>query len=156
MKELYATLDGLGKHQEGIERRLARRHLGSGTLVLYDVTSSYLEGRHCPLARRGYSRDGKKGKLQIVFGLICNAAGCPVAVEVFEGHCGDPATLSAQPDKLKRRFGLRRMVLVGEQARKREELLAATDVELRRIQGQADLAGARSAAPARSAWPSAP
>ncbi len=82
--------------------------------MLYDVTSSYLEGRHCPLARRGYSRDGKKGKLQIVFGLICNAAGCPVAVEVFEGHCGDPATLSAQLDKLKRRFGLRRMVLVGE------------------------------------------
>ena len=114
VKELYATLDGLGKHQEGIERRLARRHLGSGTLVLYDVTSSYLEGRHCPLARRGYSRDGKKGKLQIVFGLICNAAGCPVAVEVFEGHCGDPATLSAQLDKLKRRFGLRRMVLVGD------------------------------------------
>ena len=114
VKELYATLDGLGKHQEGIERRLARRHLGSGTLVLYDVTSSYLEGRHCPLARRGYSRDGKKGKLQIVFGLICNAAGCPVAVEVFEGHCGDPATLSARLDKLKRRFGLRRMVLVGE------------------------------------------
>ena len=209
VKELYATLDGLGKHQEGIERRLARRHLGSGTLVLYDVTSSYLEGRHCPLARRGYSRDGKKGKLQIVFGLICNAAGCPVAVEVFEGHCGDPATLSAQLDKLKRRFGLRRMVLVGdrglitsaridedlrpagfdwmtalrapaiaklageegplqlslfdqrglaeidspddpgerliacrnpalaaERARKREELLAATDVELRRIQGR--------------------
>ena len=114
VKELYATLDWLGKHQEGIERRLARRHLGSGTLVLYDVTSSYLEGRHCPLARRGYSRDGKKGKLQIVFGLICNAAGCPVAVEVFEGHCGDPATLSAPLDKLKRRFGLRRMVLVGE------------------------------------------
>ena len=114
VKELYATLDGLGKHQEGIERRLARRHLGSGTLVLYDVTSSYLEGRHCPLARRGYSRDGKKGKLQIVFGLICNVAGCPVAVEVFEGHCGDPATLSAQLDKLKRRFGLRRMVMVGE------------------------------------------
>ena len=114
VKELYATLDGLGKHQEGIERRLARRHLGSGTLVLYDVTSSYLEGRHCPLARRGYSRDGKKGKLQIVFGLICNVAGCPVAVEVFEGHCGDPATLSAQFDKLKRRFGLRRMVMVGE------------------------------------------
>ena len=209
VKELYATLDGLGKHQEGIERRLARRHLGSGTLVLYDVTSSYLEGRHCPLARRGYSRDGKKGKLQIVFGLICNAAGCPVAVEVFEGHCGDPATLLAQLDKLKRRFGLRRMVLVGEwglitsarideelrpagfdwmtalrapaiaklageegplqlslfdqrglaeidspddpgerliacrnpalaaeRARKREELLAATDVELRRIQGR--------------------
>ncbi len=209
VKELYATLDGLGKHQEGIERRLARRHLGSGTLVLYDVTSSYLEGRHCPLARRGYSRDGKKGKLQIVFGLICNAAGCPVAVEVFEGHCGDPATLSAPLDKLKRRFGLRRMVLVGdrglitsaridedlrpagfdwmtalrapaiaklageegplqlslfdqrglaeidspddpgerliacrnpalaaERARKREELLAATDVELRRIQGR--------------------
>ena len=114
VKELYATLDWLGKHQEGIERRLARRHLGSGTLVLYDVTSSYLEGRHCPLARRGYSRDGKKGKLQIVFGLICNAAGCPVAVEVFEGHCGDPATLSAPLDKLKRRFGLRRMVLVGD------------------------------------------
>ncbi len=93
VKELYATLDWLGKHQEGIERRLARRHLGSGTLVLYDVTSSYLEGRHCPLARRGYSRDGKKGKLQIVFGLICNAAGCPVAVSKAIRHSFGQAAL---------------------------------------------------------------
>ncbi len=100
-------------------------------MVLYDVTSSYLEGRRCPLARRGYSRDGKKGKLQIVFGLICNAEGCPLAVEVFEGNCGDPATLSAQLDKLNRRFGLRRVVLVGDRglitsARIDEELRPAS------------------------------
>ncbi len=114
VKELYATLDWLGKHQPGIETRLARRHLRDGTLVLYDVTSSYLEGQCCELARFGYSRDGRRDKAQIVFGLLCNGEGCPIAVEVFEGDTGDPATLSAQIGKLRQRFGLRRVVLVGD------------------------------------------
>jgi hypothetical protein len=112
--ELYAALDLLGETQPKIERALARRHLQDGCLVLYDLTSSYLEGRCCELARFGYSRDGKAGKLQIVFGLLCAADGCPVAVEVFEGDTGDPGTLASQIDKLKRRFGLERVVLVGD------------------------------------------
>ena len=112
--ELYRALDLLGGAQPKIEAALARRHLQDGCLVLYDLTSSYLEGRCCELARFGYSRDGKRDKLQIVFGLLCAADGCPVAVEVFEGNTGDPSTLASQVDKLKRRFGLERVVLVGD------------------------------------------
>ena len=89
-QDLYAALDWLLSQQSRIERRLAQRHLSQGTLVLYDVSSTYFEGRTCPLARRGYSRDGKRDKLQIVFGLLCASDGCPVAVEVFEGNTGDP------------------------------------------------------------------
>ena len=113
-QELYEALDWLVGQQERIERRLARRHLEHGTLVLYDVTSTYFEGRTCPLAKRGYSRDGKRHKLQIVFGLMCTAEGCPVAVEVFEGNVGDPSTVPNQVDKLKQRFGLDRVVLIGD------------------------------------------
>jgi hypothetical protein len=112
--ELYAALDLIGEAQPKIEAVLAKRHLRDGCLVLYDLTSSYLEGRHCELARFGYSRDGKKDKLQIVFGLLCAADGCPVAVEVFGGNTGDPSTLAAQVTKLKERFGLSRVVLVGD------------------------------------------
>ena len=83
--ELYLAMDWLVRRQWGIEKRLAKRHLSDNTLMLYDLTSSYFEGHACPLARRGHSRDGKRGTLQIVFGLLCTAAGCPVAVEVFEG-----------------------------------------------------------------------
>src|SRR5271163_4830062 len=90
--ELYRALDWLGARQAAIETALARRHLKDGALVLYDVSSSWLEGRCCELARFGYSRDGKKGKLQIVYGLLCAADGCPVAVEVFEGNTTDPMT----------------------------------------------------------------
>ena len=95
--------------------------------MLYDLTSSYLEGRHCPLAKHGYSRDGKRGKLQIEFGLLCNHEGCPVAVEVFDGNTADPMTVGAQIDKLRQRFGLKRVVLVGDrgmltEARIREEV----------------------------------
>jgi transposase len=93
---------------------LAKRHLQNGTLVLYDVSSSYMEGRCCPLAKRGYSRDGKKGTLQIVYGLLCAPDGCPVAIEVFDGNTGDPTTLATQIDKLKQRFGLDHVVLVGD------------------------------------------
>lgn len=112
--ELYAALDLLGAAQPKIEAALARRHLQDGCLVLYDLTSSWLEGRCCELARFGYSRDGKRDKLQIVFGLLCNAEGCPIAVEVFEGDTADPATLSDQVAKLKGRFALDRVVLVGD------------------------------------------
>jgi hypothetical protein len=111
---LYDALDWLIGQQQRIEKALARRHLESGTLVLYDVTSTYFEGRSCPLARFGYNRDGKAGKLQIVFGLLCTTAGCPVAVEVFEGNVGDPSTLADQIKKLKERFALERVVLIGD------------------------------------------
>ncbi len=94
--ELYDALDWLLERQPAIETSLARKHLADGVLVLYDVTSSYLEGRCCPLSKLGYSRDGKKGKPQIVYGLLCAADGCPVAVEVFDGDTADPKTLSAQ------------------------------------------------------------
>jgi hypothetical protein len=128
--ELYRALDWLGARQAAIETALARRHLKDGALVLYDVSSSWLEGRCCELARFGYSRDGKKGKLQIVYGLLCAADGCPVAIEVFEGNTADPMTLSTQIDKLKERFGLSRVVLVGDRgmitsARIRDELKPA-------------------------------
>ena len=93
--DLYAALDWLLARQGAIEHALARRHLQAGQLVLYDVTSTYFEGRQCPLAKLGHSRDGKRDKLQIVFGLLTNAEGCPVAVEVFDGNTGDPKTLTA-------------------------------------------------------------
>jgi transposase len=109
---------------------LARRHLNSGTLVLYDVSSSYMEGRCCPLAKRGYSRDGRKGTLQITYGLLCAPDGCPIAIEVFDGDTADPMTLAAQINKLKQRFRLEHVVLVGDrglitQARITEEIGSA-------------------------------
>jgi Transposase DDE domain len=129
-KEVYAALDWLGAAQPSIEAALARRHLRDGTLVLYDVSSSYVEGRCCELARFGHSRDGRNDKMQIVFGLLCSAAGCPIAVEVFEGNTGDPSTLGHQIAKLKERFGLKRVIMVGDrgmitQARIEEDLKPA-------------------------------
>jgi transposase len=128
--ELYTALDWLLERQPAIEAVLAKRHLSSGTLVLYDVSSSYLEGRCCPLAKRGYSRDGRKGTLQIVYGLLCAPDGCPIAIEVFAGNTADPMTLTRQIDKLKQRFGLQHVVLVGDrgmitEARITEEISAA-------------------------------
>ena len=124
--ELYEALDWLLVRQPEVEKRLARKHLKGGCLVLYDVSSSYVEGRCCDLARFGYNRDRKKGKLQIVYGLLCAADGCPVAIEVFAGNTGDPKTLAAQIEKLKRRFKLDRVVMVSDrgmitEARIREE-----------------------------------
>ena len=110
--ELYTALDWLAVRQPAIEAALAKRHLTGGTLVLYDVSSSYLEGRCCPLAQFGYSRDGKQSKRQIVYGLLCAADGCPVAIEVFAGSTADPATLTSQVTKLKECFGLDHVVLV--------------------------------------------
>ncbi len=112
--ELYTALDWLLERQPAIEASLAKRHLSNGTLVLYDVSSSYMEGRCCPLAKRGYSRDGKKGTLQIVYGLLCAPDGCPIAIEVFEGNTADPMTLARQIEKLKQRFHLDHVVLVGD------------------------------------------
>ncbi len=123
--ELYTALDWLLERQPVVEATLARRHLQNGTLVLYDVSSSYLEGRCCPLARRGYNRDGKAGKLQIVYGLLCAADGCPVAIEVFAGNTADPSTLTEQIAKLKTRFGLERVVLVGDRGMITSARLAA-------------------------------
>ncbi len=111
---LYQAMDWLLERQANIETKLARHHLKNGSLVLYDVTSTYFEGRTCPLARIGYNRDQKKGKLQIVFGLLCDVKGCPIAVEVFEGDTGDPSTLQEQIRKIRERFGLERIILVGD------------------------------------------
>jgi len=113
-KEVYAALDWLGREQPFIDATLARRHLKDGALLLYDVTSSYLEGRCCELAQYGYSRDHRGDRPQLVIGLMCAGDGCPVAVEVFEGNTADPLTLSAQIDKLKQRFRLQRVVMVGD------------------------------------------
>ena len=128
--ELYIALDWLLERQPAIETALARRHLNSGTLVLYDVSSSYMEGRCCPLAKRGYSRDGKKGTLQITYGLLCAPDGCPIAIEVFDGDTADPMTLATQIEKLKQRFRLDRVVMVGDrgmitQARITDEIKSA-------------------------------
>ncbi len=132
--ELYAAMDWLLARQPRIERELAKRQLQDGALVLYDLTSTYFEGRHCPLAKLGHSRDDKSGNPQIVFGLLTSASGCPVAVEVFEGNTSDPKTVAAQVDKLRLRFGLQKVVLVGDRgmitsARIRSDLPASHGIE---------------------------
>ena len=130
--DLYAAMDWLLPRQNRIEKALASRHLDEGSLVLYDLSSSYFEGKQCPLAKLGHNRDGKKGKLQIEYGLLCNGAGTPVAIEVFEGDTADPATLGSQILKLRERFGLRRLVLVGDRGMITQ---ARIDEELRGVEG---------------------
>ena len=125
--DFYRAMDWLLKRQDKIESSLARKHLEDGSLVLYDVSSSYFEGTCCPLAKRGHNRDKKQGKLQIVYGLLCDKNGCPVAIEVFEGNTADPKTVKDQIVKLRNRFGLKRVIIVGDRgmltsARIREEL----------------------------------
>jgi hypothetical protein len=132
--ELYPAMDWLLARQEQIEKELAKRQLQDGAMVLYDLTSTYFEGRHCPLGKLGHSRDDKSGKLQIVFGLLTNALGCPVAVEVFAGNTADPNTVATQVNKLRLRFGLRQVVLVGDRgmitsARIRQDLPASHGIE---------------------------
>ena len=112
--ELYNALDWLLEKQEKIEKHLALKHLESGTLVLYDVTSTYLEGNGCELGKYGYNRDKKKGKTQIVFGLLCSAKGCPIAVEVFAGNTSDGATLSGQIEKVRKGWGIENVVWVSD------------------------------------------
>jgi transposase len=112
--DLYTAMDWLIERQADIENRLAQKHLSEGTLVLYDVSSTYFEGHSCPLVQFGYSRDRKRGKAQIVFGLLCNPEGCPVAVEVFAGNQADPTTLPGQIAKVRQRFGIHHVVWVAD------------------------------------------
>jgi hypothetical protein len=128
--DLYAAMDWALERKDSIENALAARHLTNGTLVLYDVSSAAFEGRTCPLGAIGHPRDGVKGRLQIVYGLLCSTAGIPVAIEVFEGNTADPKTLAAQISKLKTRFRLSRVCLVGDRgmltnARIRDEVRPA-------------------------------
>ena len=113
-KDLYRAMAWLLNRQDKIECRLAAKHLQDAQPILYDLSSTYYEGSTCVLAQRGYSRDGKKGTRQINFGLLCSGQGCPVAVEVFPGNTADPATVQAQLDKLKDRFGMKKILLVGD------------------------------------------
>ena len=112
--ELYAAMDWLIERQGAIEKRLAKRHLKSGGLVLFDLTSSWFEGVTCPLAKRGYSRDGRKGTLQVNYGVMTDSRGCPVSVSVFDGNTADPKTLLPQVEKIKTNFGIDRMAMVGD------------------------------------------
>jgi transposase len=128
--DLYDAMDWALERKDGIETALAARHLTNGTLVLYDVSSAAFEGHTCPLGAIGHARDGVKGRLQIVYGLLCSPTGAPIAIEVFDGNTADPKTLKAQIDKLKTRFGLTRIALVGDRgmltsARIRDELRPA-------------------------------
>jgi hypothetical protein len=113
-RDLYQAMDWLLERQPDIEKKLASKHLKDGTLVLYDVNSSYYTGRRSDLVQFGHNRDGKNGCPQIVYGLLCNPDGCPVAIEVFEGNTADPKTLNAQIQKLRKRFNVQRVVLVGD------------------------------------------
>jgi len=112
--DLYGAMDWLLERQGPIEKKLAARHLDNDSVMLYDLTSSYFEGKTCPLAARGHNRDGKKGKLQVNYGLLADRRGCPVAVQVFEGNTGDTKTLLPQLYKVKEQFGIERLVLVGD------------------------------------------
>src|SRR5229473_3894882 len=128
--DLYAAMDWLRARQERIEDALAARHLAGGTLVLYDVSSAAFEGRTCPLGAVGHPKDGVRGRLQIVYGLLTSKEGVPVAIEVFAGNTGDPKTVASQAGKLQDRFGITKMVLVGDRgmltaARLREDLTPA-------------------------------
>ena len=128
--DLYAAMDYLHGRQDAIQDALAARHLAGGTLVLYDVSSAAFEGRTCPLGAIGHPKDGVRGRLQIVYGLLTSKDGIPVAIEVFQGNTGDPTTVASQVDKLKDRFGLGKVVLVGDRgmltaARLREDVRPA-------------------------------
>ncbi|HNX96010.1 MAG TPA: IS1634 family transposase, partial [Holophaga sp.] len=112
--ELYGAMDWLLARQEAVEAKLAKVHLGEGCTVLYDLSSSYFEGTTCPLAKFGYSRDHRGERMQVEYGLLCNGEGVPIAIEVVEGSTGDPETIPAQVAKLKERFGLQRVVIVGD------------------------------------------
>lgn len=129
---LYKAMDWLINRQNRIETKLAKKHLRNGTLILYDVSSSYYTGTHCTLAKRGHNRDKKNGLPQIIYGLVCSPEGCPIAIEVFEGNTGDPATLSNQIEKLRSRFQIERVVLVGDRGMITAKRI---DEELRHVDG---------------------
>ena len=112
--DLYNAMDWLLSKQDKIEKALAKRHLKEDGLVLYDLSSSYFEGTTCPLAKLGYNRDGKNGKLQVNYGLLADGRGCPVSISVFEGNVGDPKTLMPAVEKVRTNFGVKHMALVGD------------------------------------------
>jgi len=130
-EDLYAAMDWLLQRQGLIERKLAARHLSEGALALYDLSSSYFEGTHCPLAKIGHNRDGKKNKLQVNYGLLTTREGCPVAVSVYEGNTADAKTLMPQVSKLREEFGLKQLVLVGDRGMISHKAIA----ELRELDG---------------------
>lgn len=111
---LYDAMDWLLERKERIENKLAKRHLDNNSLILYDISSTYLEGTKCPLSARGHNRDKKKGKLQLVFGLLCNQEGCPVSVEVYKGNTSDATTLKSQINKIRNRFNITKIIIVGD------------------------------------------
>jgi Transposase DDE domain len=123
--DLYGALDWLHERQSTIEKTLAKRHLQSGGMALYDLSSSYFEGRHCPLAMQGYSRDDYRGSLQIVYGLLCDRDGRPVAIEAYQGNTVDSQTVQSQITKMKDRFALDRAVLVADRGMVTHANLAA-------------------------------
>ena len=141
-EDLHAAMDWLLKRQHRIQGKLARRHLADGGLVLLDLSSTCFEGSTCPLARHGHSRDGRKGKLQVHFGLLCDLRGRPVAVNVLEGNVGDPCTVGPAVRQLRQRFGLTRVVLVGD----RGMLVQARIAELRKLEGVDWITALRSGA----------
>ncbi len=138
--DLYAAMDWLLERQALVERKLAARHLQQGAFALYDLTSSYFEGTHCPLAKLGHSRDGKKGKLQVNYGLLTTRAGCPVAVSVYEGNTADAKTLMPEVAKLREQFGLQRLVLVGDRGMISHKAIG----ELRELDGLAWITALKS------------
>ena len=139
--DVYAAMDWLLDRQDAIERTLAGGHLAQGGLVLYDVSSSYFEGTKCPLAKRGYNRDGKRDKLQVNYGLVTNGAGCPVAVSVFEGNVADTTTLVPQVQRLRERFGIRDVVIVRDRG-----MIAQTSIDtLKAVDGVAWITALKSA-----------
>jgi transposase len=123
--DLYAAMDWLLQRQDRIQKKLAARHLRAGSLVLYDLSSSYFEGSTCPLAKRGYSRDGKHGTLQVNYGLLTDARGCPVAVSVHEGNTADSQTFMPEVQRLRQGFGIERMVMVGDRGMIAQKAIAA-------------------------------
>jgi hypothetical protein len=145
--ELYAAMDWLIERQDKIEKRLAKRHLKEGGLVLFDLTSSSFEGVTCPLAKIGYSRDGKPGTLQVNYGLLTDPRGCPVAVSVFEGNTGDPKTFLPQVEKVREDFGIASMVMVGDRG-----MISNVQIEaMRKLEGAGWITALKSGAIARLA-----
>jgi len=138
--DLYAAMDWLLERQSGIERKLAARHLSEGSLALYDLSSSYFEGTHCPLGKIGHDRDGKKNKLQVNYGLLTTRTGCPVAVSVYEGNTADAKTLMPQVVKLREEFGLEHLVLVGDRGMISHKAIG----ELRELEGLAWITALKS------------
>ncbi len=138
--DLYAAMDWLLERQPLIERKLAARHLGQGAMALYDLSSSYFEGTHCPLGKIGYNRDGKRNKLQVNYGLLTTRTGCPISVSVYAGNTGDAKTLMAQVAKLREGFGLERLVLVGDRGMISHKAIG----ELRTLEGMAWITALKS------------